>query len=109
MLFSGRALQTCRSVPSLAASLHLIGQRDIIGPDIELPLPESQHPTVHPAAVDAHTHVHIDPGHLPYQSGETSEIKVKYFYNITILQQQSDMLTAEVTGRQVCLMRFSLS
>lgn len=57
-------------VPGLAAGLHLIGQGDVVGPDVELPLPEPEHPAVHPAAVDAHTHVHIHAGHLSYQSAQ---------------------------------------
>lgn len=54
----------------MTPGLHLIGEGDIVGPDVKLPLPEPQHPTVHPAAVDAHTHVHIHAGHLSYQSAK---------------------------------------
>lgn len=56
--------------PGLASRFHLICERDVVGPDVELPLPESQHPAVHPAAVDADSHVHVHPGHLPHQPAE---------------------------------------
>lgn len=60
--------------PGLAPGLHLIGQSDVVGPDVELPLPESQHAAVHPAAVDAHSHVHVDPGDLSHQpAGRTQQ------------------------------------
>lgn len=58
------------ALPGLAPGLHLIGEGDVVGPDVKLPLPEPQHAAVHPAAVDAHAHVHIHAGHLSYQSAK---------------------------------------
>ena len=58
------------SSPCLAPGLHVVGQRDIIGPDVKLPLPESQHAAVHPPTVDAHAHVHVDPRDLSHQPAQ---------------------------------------
>lgn len=53
--------------PSLPSSLHLIGERYVIRPDVELPLAQSQDTTVDTTAVDAHAHVHVDARHLSHQ------------------------------------------
>lgn len=55
-------------VPGLTARLHLIGQGDVVGPNVKLPLAEPQDTAVHPAAVDAYTHVDVDAGHLSHQT-----------------------------------------
>lgn len=58
----------CSRLPCFASSFHLVGQRDIVGPDIKLPFAEAEHPAVHAAAVYAHTHVHVHSRHLSHQS-----------------------------------------
>lgn len=67
-------------VPSLPPRLHLIGKCDIVGPYVKLPLPESQHATVYPAAVDAHPHVHVHAGHLPHQPAKTNILLNRLFF-----------------------------
>ena len=58
--------------PRYAAGLHVVCQRDVVGPDIKLPLPETEHAAVDAACVDADPHVHINPGHLTHQSVENA-------------------------------------
>ncbi len=55
-------------LPWKSSSLHVIGQRDVVRPNIELPLPEPEDPTVDPTRVDADTHVHVDAGDLANKS-----------------------------------------
>lgn len=47
-----------------AARLHVIGQRHIIRPHIELPLAQTQNAAQHPSRMDADTHVQVDIGGL---------------------------------------------
>src|SRR4029434_4838048 len=42
-----------------APSLPLVGDVHVPGPDVELPLPEAQHPTQHRPRVDPDAHVNI--------------------------------------------------
>lgn len=42
-----------------AAALHVVGEGDVVGPHVELPLSQTQHAAVHPPRVDAHPHVHV--------------------------------------------------
>ena len=62
-----RALQCFSFTPALPTShspwhprsLHGIGQSDVIGPDIKLPLVDSNDPAQHRASVHAHMHVQV--------------------------------------------------
>lgn len=53
----------------------MVGQRDVVRPDVELPLPEAKDATVHSPAVDSHTHVHVDTCHLPDQPRDGVGVK----------------------------------
>lgn len=44
----------------LPARLHVVGQGDVVGPNVELPLPEAQNTAEHSARVDANAHVQDD-------------------------------------------------
>lgn len=46
----------------------MVRQRDIIGPDVKLPLSQTQDPAVDSATMDPHSHVHVDTGDFPHQS-----------------------------------------
>lgn len=59
-----------KNLPSNASALHVVGERDIIGPDIELPLAQAEHDAVHAAGVDAHAHVHVDRHYLADEATE---------------------------------------
>lgn len=54
------------SSPSFATRFHVVGEGDIVGPDIELPLAQPQDAAVNAPTVDAHTHVHVHPRHLTH-------------------------------------------
>ena len=41
-----------------AAGLHVVGQRDVVRPDVELPLAEAEHAAENGARVHADTHVY---------------------------------------------------
>lgn len=45
--------------PRDASALHVVGQGDVIGPDVELPLSQAEHAAQHGARVDADPHVQI--------------------------------------------------
>lgn len=62
--------------PCLASSLHVVGQRDVIGPDVELPLPETKDTAVYSPAVNSHAHVHVHPCHLPDQPGDGAGVRL---------------------------------
>ena len=47
-------------VPRLSPGLHVVGEVDVVGPDVVLPLPEPEDPTEDPATVDADPHVQIN-------------------------------------------------
>lgn len=66
----------CDMHPSrLATRLHVIGQRHIVGPHIELPLAQPQHAAEHASGVNAHAHVQNDIGGL-HHSAVRSEREV---------------------------------
>lgn len=62
--------------PSLASSLHVVGQRDVVRPDVELPLPETKDTAVYSPAVNSHAHVHVHPCHLPDQPGDGAGVRL---------------------------------
>jgi hypothetical protein len=63
-------------IPGDAGALHVVGERDVIGPDVELPLPEAEDPAVDPPRVDPHPHVHVHARHLSHQPAQcTAYIK----------------------------------
>lgn len=62
--------------PSLASSFHMVGQRDVIRPDVELPLPETKDTAVYSPAVNSHAHVHVHPCHLPDQPGDGAGVRL---------------------------------
>ena len=50
-----------RASPWDAPGLHVVGQCDVITPDVELPLTQTQDSTQDIAGVDADSHIHIEP------------------------------------------------
>jgi hypothetical protein len=54
--------------PWYASTLHIVGQRDVIGPNIELPLAQPEDSAVHASWVDADPHVDVDACHVTHQS-----------------------------------------
>ena len=62
-----KSIKAAQHLPGNASALHVVGEGDIIRPDIELPFPQPQHPAVHAARVDADAHVHVHPGHVAHQ------------------------------------------
>lgn len=48
----------------------MVGQCDIVGPDIELPLDQAQYAAMHPPSMDAHTHVHVHGHYLTHQTAK---------------------------------------
>ena len=48
------------NTPRLPPGLHVVGEVDVVGPDVVLPLPQAENPTEDPAAVDADPHVEIN-------------------------------------------------
>lgn len=49
------------SLPGYAARLHVVGQRHVVAPHVELPFPQSQYATQHVSGVYADPHVHVEP------------------------------------------------
>ena len=47
-------------VPRLSPGLHVVGEVDVVRPDVVLPLPEPEDSTENPAAVYADPHVEIN-------------------------------------------------
>ena len=47
-------------LPRLSPGLHVVGEVDVVRPDVVLPLPEPEDPTENPAAVYADPHVEIN-------------------------------------------------
>ena len=62
--------------PCLASSFHVVGQRDVIRPDVELPLPETKDTAVYSPTVNSHAHVHVHPSHLPDQPGDGAGVRL---------------------------------
>lgn len=54
----------------------MVGQRDVIGPDVKLPLSQAQDTAVYPAAVNPHTHVHVHACYLPDQPGDGAGVRL---------------------------------
>lgn len=54
-------------LPRYAATFHIVGQGDVIGPDVELPLAQPQHAAVNAPRVDTYPHVHVHPHNVPDQ------------------------------------------
>ena len=53
-------------VPRLSPGLHVVGEVDIVGPDVVLPLPQPEYPAEDSAAVDPHSHVEVHVSGLHY-------------------------------------------
>lgn len=60
-----------------SSRLQLVGDVHIPGPDIELPLPEAQHPTQHRARVDPDTHVNVVFRTRAHISGRSTRSRVQ--------------------------------
>jgi hypothetical protein len=52
-------------LPRHPPGLHPVCKRDVVAPDVKLPLPEADDAAEHVARVDPNAHVHGRPGHLP--------------------------------------------
>ena len=58
-------VKKCKNIlPRHSARLHPVGEGDVVGPDVELPLPEADHPAEDVARVHADPHVHVRPRRL---------------------------------------------
>lgn len=62
-------------LPWYATTLHVIGESDIITPDIVLPLAKSNHATQDVAGVNANPHVNVETGGSPHSSDTIIETK----------------------------------
>ena len=51
-----------RNLPRFSARFHVVGQRDVVRPNVILPLSEAQHPAEHPSRMYAHPHVELHVG-----------------------------------------------
>ena len=51
------------NAPRNTARFHVVGQGDVVGPDVELPLVDAQHAAQHRSRMDADSHiqVHLNP------------------------------------------------
>ena len=63
--------------PRKSSPFHVVGERDVIGPDVELPLPQTENSAVNSAGVNAHAHVHVHAGHLADES-ETNNLEIVF-------------------------------
>jgi len=71
-------------IPRQSATLHRVCKRDVIAPDVILPLLESQDATEDAARVDAHTHVQIDARRLAHVTATVIGVDVKHVgYNLS--------------------------
>lgn len=59
------------NLPRYAAALHVVGQGNIIAPNIKLPLAEAKDAAEHVARVYANSHVNIYAGRLTHVSAGT--------------------------------------
>lgn len=82
-----------RGLPSLAAGLHLVGERYVIRPDVKLPLAQAQNPAVNTPAVDAHPHVYINTCHLSHQPKHTQSRNEGHLQDLTITATLLDCLS----------------
>ena len=57
-------------LPGHPSGLHPVGERDVVAPDVELPLAEADDAAEHVARVHADPHVHVRAGHLAHRSGQ---------------------------------------
>lgn len=48
------------ALPWQSPAFHVVGDRDVMRPQIELPLEQPEHPAQHRAAVDADAHVQVN-------------------------------------------------
>jgi len=63
-------------IPRQSAALHRVGKRDVITPDVILPLLESQDTAEDAAGVDAYTHVQIDARRLAHVTATATDENV---------------------------------
>lgn len=77
---SATIMTTGRDSPWLAPRLHVVGQSDVVGPDVVLPLAQAQHATQHSPAVDAHSHVQVHVCSFHYRSVEKTSISFTFFF-----------------------------
>lgn len=55
-------------LPRYSAGLEFVCDGDVVGPDVELPLPEPENSAVNSASVNADSHVHVHTRHLADKS-----------------------------------------
>jgi len=60
----------------------MVRQGHIIAPDVELPLPQTEHPAQHVPRVNAYPHIDVEAGGLADESMQryASEIALPYFH-----------------------------
>ena len=63
--------------PSLPTRLHIVGECDIIWPDVILPLAEPEHPAQHPPRVNSHPHVQLHVRRVHH--GPTEHNNIQWF------------------------------
>lgn len=73
-------MTTGRDSPRLASRLHVVGQSDVVGPDVVLPLAQAQHATQHSPTVDAHSHVQVHVCSFHYRSVEKTSTSFTFFF-----------------------------
>lgn len=66
--------------PWLAPSLHVVGQSDVVGPNVVLPLAQAQYSTQHSPAVYAHSHVQVHVRRFHYRSVKKTSFSFTFFY-----------------------------
>lgn len=54
-------------LPGYTSGLHVIGQRHVVAPHVELPLPQAQDAAQNVSGVYADAHVHVEPGCFPHE------------------------------------------
>ena len=72
-------------LPRFTSSLHLVGQRDVVGPNVVLPLPESENSAQNSTRVNADAHVQLNVGCLDDGTGKKRRFQIRttfVFYDI---------------------------
>ena len=63
-----------RNSPRYPAALHVVRQGDVVAPDVELPLPQTENPAMNSARVYSYSHVHVHRAHLSIQSSNVEQM-----------------------------------
>lgn len=58
------------NAPRNTARFHVVGQGDVVGPDVELPFPETQHSAMDATGMNSHAHVDVNARNFADQPGD---------------------------------------